>query len=182
MSRGLGVLCLMLLGLFLGVAFSQEESKTSEKRAPTLREAVDTDRIWGFHFEGSKQKGEFLELARPDIDGVDPARAALQENVRKPAGGGPEIKADEAGGTDVEGVEGRRELHAASRDKGVDVARHVNLIVSPHHMGRLAGDGVADLDETHPDRGLRPRAARERPGLDQKGVEATLLAAAHSAG
>jgi len=77
MSRGLGVLCLMLLGLFLGVAFSQEESKTSEKRAPTLREAVDTDRIWSFHFEGSKQKGEFLELARPDKEAEGEGRTLV---------------------------------------------------------------------------------------------------------
>lgn len=68
MNRGLGIACLMLLGLSLGVAFSQE-SKTNEKSdTPALREPTPVDKMWSFHFEGKKANGSFLELARPDAE------------------------------------------------------------------------------------------------------------------
>ncbi|MHC4937382.1 MAG: hypothetical protein ACYTHK_00250 [Planctomycetota bacterium] len=71
MRGTIGVACLLLLGLSLGVAFSQDETKTAEpeeKKDPTLREPVAVDRMWSFHWEGSKEKGSFLELARPDAE------------------------------------------------------------------------------------------------------------------
>ena len=81
MRGGFGIAFLVLLGVFLGVAFSQEEApeeakekaketnetKTAEKkRDPVLREPVDIDRMWSFHFEGERKKRSFLVLARPD--------------------------------------------------------------------------------------------------------------------
>ena len=87
MRGGLGIICLLLLGLLLGVAFSQDdadeakgEAKTREvvkKRAPTLREPVDLDRMWSFHFEGDRQKGSFLELAKPDQENEGKGRTLV---------------------------------------------------------------------------------------------------------
>ncbi|MHC4849881.1 MAG: hypothetical protein ACYTEG_15715, partial [Planctomycetota bacterium] len=67
MRGTIGIACLLLFGLSLGVAFSQE-SKTVEPKDPVLREPVALDKMWSFHFEGKKQNGDFLELARPDAE------------------------------------------------------------------------------------------------------------------
>lgn len=73
MRHGFGLASLVALGLVLGIAFSQDpapkETKTAEKPPrpdPVLRPPLDTERMWSFHFEGKKQRGSFLELARPD--------------------------------------------------------------------------------------------------------------------
>ena len=31
-----------------------------------LRQSIQLDRLWSYHFEGKQRKGEFLELAQPD--------------------------------------------------------------------------------------------------------------------
>jgi hypothetical protein len=55
--------------VFLGAVMAQgsEETKTSEPEAqPMLRESIQLNRMWSFHFEGKKRNGDFLELAQPD--------------------------------------------------------------------------------------------------------------------
>ena len=55
--------------VFLGAVMAQgsEETKTAEPKAqPMLRESVPLTRMWSFHFEGKKRKGDFLELAQSD--------------------------------------------------------------------------------------------------------------------
>lgn len=60
--------------VFLGAVMAQgseatKETKTSERKAqPMLRESIPLNRMWSFHFEGKKRKGEFLELAQPDAE------------------------------------------------------------------------------------------------------------------
>jgi len=58
---------LFVLGLSLGVALSQEETKTVTAD-PVLRPSLDVGRMWSFHFEGQQKNGEFLELAQPDAE------------------------------------------------------------------------------------------------------------------
>ena len=57
--------------VFLGAVMARgsEETKTSEpKKQPMLRESIQLNRMWSFHFEGKKRNGDFLELAQPDAD------------------------------------------------------------------------------------------------------------------
>ena len=63
-----------ILLVFLGAVMAQgsEETKPQETKTvakgptPLIRESIPTSRMWSFHFEGKKRKGEFLELAQPD--------------------------------------------------------------------------------------------------------------------
>ena len=73
MHRGIGVLCLLLLGLFLGVAFSQDEekpkeTKTTAEKPVVTRDPIGTDRMWSFYYEGVQKRGAFLEMAQPDAE------------------------------------------------------------------------------------------------------------------
>ena len=66
-----------ILLVCLGAVLAQE-SKTAEKtRPPTLREAVDLDRMWSFHFQGKKSSGSFLELAQPDAQNEGKGRTLV---------------------------------------------------------------------------------------------------------
>ena len=64
----------------LGAVMAQgsEETKTAERKpGPMLREQIDTTRMWSFHFEGKKKRGEFLELAQPDLERQDEGRTLV---------------------------------------------------------------------------------------------------------
>ena len=58
----------------------------------------------------------FGELSAAHVESVDPARAALQQDVGEAAGRGADIERDEPGRVDPEGVERRRQLVAAAAD------------------------------------------------------------------
>ena len=58
----------LVLLVLLGAVVAQESKTKEAGRPPTLREPVDIDRMWSFHFQGKKNKGEMLELARPDAE------------------------------------------------------------------------------------------------------------------
>lgn len=69
-----------VLLVFLGAVMAQgsEETKTSERTpGQIIRQPVTTDRMWSFHFEGKKRKGEFLELAQPDAQRQNEGRTLI---------------------------------------------------------------------------------------------------------
>ena len=64
MRTGIAALLVCLVAV---MAQGSEETKTSEPTPqPMLRESIQLDRMWSYHFEGKQRKGEILELARPD--------------------------------------------------------------------------------------------------------------------
>jgi len=66
MRTGIAVVLVCLAAV---MAQGSEETKTSERAPqPMLRESIQPARMWSFHFEGRKKKGEFLELAQPDAE------------------------------------------------------------------------------------------------------------------
>ena len=73
-------------------------------------------------------RSDFGELSATHVESVDPARAALQQDVGETAGRRADVERDEPGRVDLEGVERGRELVTAAADVGV---------------GRDDGDGVA---------------------------------------
>jgi hypothetical protein len=93
MRRGIGIASLIVLGLSLGVAFSQEEGKKPETRTvagdPTPRGGpISIDRMWHYHYEGKVKKGSFLELAKPDAEDEGKGRTLIitQLDVRTAQG------------------------------------------------------------------------------------------------
>jgi len=61
--RAIG-LAVLLLGVGLGVVLAQDGSKTVAD-PPAKKDPRDyVDRIWNFHWEGSKNNGDVLELAK----------------------------------------------------------------------------------------------------------------------
>ena len=51
-----------------------------------------------------------------DVDGIDPCRAAREQDLGEAAGRGADIEGDDAGNGKSEMVERRRQLQAAARD------------------------------------------------------------------
>jgi hypothetical protein len=70
---------------------------------------------------------------------------------------------------DGEGVERRRELHAAAGDPGMGCAR-LDDRMALEEVGALAHRPSVGADEPRRDRSLRPRAALEKAALDQQHV------------
>ncbi len=64
-----------------------------------------------------------VQLAVADVERDHPGRAALEEDVREPAGRGADVEAVATGRIDAEGVERVRELLAAARDEARSRAR-----------------------------------------------------------
>ncbi len=73
-----------------------------------------------------------MKLLAPHIDGVDMGRAALEQDIREPAGGRADVEADPPRRLEPEGVEGSLQLQSAPRYEGV---------------GRRGGDARIPLEE-----------------------------------
>ena len=57
------ILAVALAGFFLFHTVSgQDESKTTAKPKSPAPEVMDPSRVWNFHFEGKKRRGEFIEF------------------------------------------------------------------------------------------------------------------------
>jgi hypothetical protein len=114
------------------------------------------------------------QLAPPDVDGVDPDGAALEEDIGEAAGRGAGIEADEPGRVDRERVEGRRELVAAAAHVWIgldeaDLDRGVDEIAGlPIETRRITGTGP---DLAREDQCLRSGARLGQPTLDDELVE-----------
>ena len=112
-----------------------------------------------------------IELALPDIDRVDPSRAALQVNVGEPAGRRADIDGDRPGDVEPERIESARQLVAPARDvlrAGID--RNVRILC--HGRGRPVGAATIDPHRARQDEGLRALAARRELALHQQLVKA----------
>ena len=114
------------------------------------------------------------ELATPHVDGVDPGRAALEEDVGEATGRGPRVERDEARRVDPERVERGGELVAAATDvrlardeldRRVRIDEIARLPVEP---GRIAGAGP---DAAGEDQRLGPGPAVGEAALDDELVE-----------
>jgi hypothetical protein len=95
------------------------------------------------------------ELAAPDIDRVDPGRAALQQDIAEAAGRGASVEADPAGRIDPERIEGRGELATAptdiripldERDREPTVDQVARLAIGPRGVA-LPGPDPAGEDQ-----------------------------------
>ena len=71
-----------------------------------------------FHHDHPLVVAELLiELAVPDVDGVDAGGAALKQAIGESAGRGADVEADQAGRVYSEGVERVGQLAAGARDE-----------------------------------------------------------------
>ena len=115
----------------------------------------------------------FGELAATDVERVDAARAALQQDVGEPAGRRADVEADEPGRVDRERVEGRREL--------VPAPAHVRLGFRDRDR-RIGREQVARLSIAagrvalpHPDLAGQDERLRARSRLDQATLDQQLI-------
>lgn len=91
MRRGIGIASLLVLGMTLGVAFSQDdgakpETKTTAEDPSRPRDRLRPDQMWNYHYEGKVKKGGFLELAQPDQENEGKGRTLVITSleVRQP--------------------------------------------------------------------------------------------------
>ena len=76
------------------------------------------------------------ELSATDVERIDPARAALEQDIGEAAGRGAHIERDQTGKVDLEGVERGGQL--------VPATTHVRVRLG-HRDGRIRGDQVTGL-------------------------------------
>ena len=115
-----------------------------------------------------------MQLAAPDIDGIDAPRAAREQHLGEAAGRGADIEADAARRIDAEMVERGRELHAAARDPGMrrrgaqrriggDLVRRLCAPVTPSAVTRPAAIAACALARlSNRPRSTSSRSARMR--------------------
>jgi hypothetical protein len=112
-----------------------------------------------------------MQLTAPDIDGVDPARAPRQENLRETAGRGAQIETRQAPRIDPEAVEPGLELEPAARHPRVRRLRGDDG-TGVERFRCLAHGRAIRRDETGLDGGLRLGAAIEESSFDEKEIGA----------
>lgn len=115
-----------------------------------------------------------VELAVSDIDGVDSGRAAIEEDLSKPAAARADVQADFAGAGDLKPLKGRRQFFRAAADPlrprfdpdfGVGIDRMAGLVASES----------LDLDLAGEDRGLGFGAGFEKSALNEDLVKPRFL-------
>ena len=114
-----------------------------------------------------------MQLAVAHVHSCNSSRAALQQHVREPSGGGADVETVATGGIDTEDVERVRKLVSAARHvrrRGLDLQRRrlVDL-----HAGFLVSGNSPRENEC-----LRLRARVGQSPLDEEDVESLLHAAA----
>src|SRR5439155_6052434 len=116
-----------------------------------------------------------IQLAVADVEGDDAGRAALKQDVGKPAGRGADVERAFAERIDVEDVERARELDAAAAD--------IWMVRDLERDGRVGGDAGArlrdhlavDANLTGHDERLRALAGGSEPAFDERDVEPYLF-------
>src|SRR4051812_25980367 len=87
------------------------------------------------------------ELSPPDVDGMDPRRAPLEEDVGEAARRGPDVEADEPGRVDAKGVERGGELVAAATDVWIALHdRDLDIRIDTVACLPVEAGGVAGTD------------------------------------
>ena len=110
-----------------------------------------------------------MELSVADVDGDHARRTGLQQAVREPAGGRPDVRAVTAGDVDVERGKRIRELLSPARDEARRLL-HGQLDVVGDLLARLrVSENAPGEDER-----LGLRARLREPALDEDDVEALL--------
>ena len=112
-----------------------------------------------------------MQLAAPDIDGEDEARAVLQQHLGEAAGGGADVEADMALDLDRIQFQGAGELDAAARDPGVRGLRG-QFGIGGDHLRRFQHGPAVGGHAAGVDRGAGAGAAFEQAALDQQHVHA----------
>ena len=115
----------------------------------------------------------FGELSAAHVESVDPARTALQQDVREAAGGRTDVETDEPRRVDLEGVQGRRELVAAPADVGV-VADDLDRAIGQDEVARLA-IVTCRVALPHPDLAGQHQRLRSAARLDQATLDEQLV-------
>ena len=110
-----------------------------------------------------------MQLPVADVQRDHARGAALQQDVREPAGRGADVEAVAPGRVDPEGVERVRELLAAARDEP-RAALDLELRRLVHLLARLRVPG----DEASEHERLRLRAALREAALDEQDVQPLL--------
>jgi len=108
------------------------------------------------------------ELTMTDINGVNPARAALQQHVGKPAGRSADIQCGPTRYLDAKMIERMNELNAAARDPRVIAALDRQCNIDRDLVASLVDPPAAGIDETSKDQRLRPGPAFRQAPLGEK--------------
>src|SRR6266542_580688 len=140
------------------------------------RRGVEEARVLPLAHDDARVAAELrVELPVPDVHREHPRRAALEEEVREAAGGGPEVGADLPARIDREGIERLLELEGPAGD----VARRRRVRLQPDRQRRvderagLVHPRLADHHRAGHDERLRLRAGLGEPALDQQQVDSS---------
>jgi hypothetical protein len=119
-----------------------------------------------------------MQLPAPDIDRINAGRAAFDQHLCEAAGRSAGVKTDAAIQIEAEGIESRRQLHAAARDVMMRRLR-VDFRICINLIRRFANRNAVREDKSRCDSGLRLCAALEDASLDQNTI-GTLTSHSHS--
>ena len=106
-----------------------------------------------------------IQLSRAHIHGVDPARARLEQYIRKAAGGRAHVDGRQAHGRNAEALQRALQFESAPAHIGAAFAPDAHFIVRAHLLRGLFEGRFAHIDQTCGDQRLRALPARSQsPG------------------
>jgi hypothetical protein len=112
-----------------------------------------------------------MQLVMPHIDGVNPRGTALQQHLRKPAGGGTDIETGLAGNIDAPGIEPGQQFQRRARYIGRGRILQRQQIGFAHHLVGLFRRLAIDPDRMAQNGVAGPGPAGQQPALFQRQVE-----------
>ena len=112
------------------------------------------------------------DLAEAGVDGGDVRGAALQQAVRKAAGGGADVEAGSAGDVDLPVVEGGLKFESAAADVGHVVAEEADGGIGCDGGAGLVDFLFVDQDAAGEDEGAGALAALDQAAVDEQEIDA----------
>ena len=113
----------------------------------------------------------FSELFRPNVNGIDPDRAAREQDLRKPTRRSANVQGDAAIRIDAEMVEAMNQLEGGPRYPRIDGTADLDARAVGDKPAGLCRDLTVDNNRGVGDHRLRACAARRKAAPDQELVQ-----------